>query len=69
MLRILAQSLLLFETFLFEGLELILQVLDVRGMPLLSQCDLTLGLDKSLRESVAACLQGTFCIFSRGDQA
>jgi hypothetical protein len=69
MLRILAQSLLLFETFLFEGLELILQVLDVRGMPLLSQCDLTLGLDKSLRESVEACLQGTFCIFSRGDQA
>jgi hypothetical protein len=36
MLGILAQGLLLFETLLFEGLELILQVLDVRGMPLLS---------------------------------
>jgi hypothetical protein len=36
MLAILAQGLLLFKTLLLEGLELILQVLDIRGMPLLS---------------------------------
>ena len=36
MLGILTQGLLLFKSLLFEGLELILQILDVRGMPLLS---------------------------------
>lgn len=64
-LGILAQGHLLFKTLLFEGLELILQVLDVRGMSLLSQCDITLGVDECLLQGVAACLQITFCIFSR----